>query len=206
MGSRKVRKVCSICNSRWMSELQGEVMPILSPLILGTPKVIAPDESRTLAAWITMTTIVYETTGPSTMSYDPGQRQEFMNSRRALPGKIISVAPFIDGNGTSKRIFHTAADVITDASVDQYFRRGYRNIHCTTLIMGRFLGHVVGSQNPFLTEVLMSEMSKKLVVIHPTPSEPIRLDGRDGLSEQEIEHMHNRFRLPPGGAFPLDGI
>src|SRR5258708_3740942 len=58
----KVRRVCSSCNNGWMSDLESEAEPLLSPLIFSpnTYGLFSATESRTLAFWISKTMLMFQ--------------------------------------------------------------------------------------------------------------------------------------------------
>src|SRR3954447_17229265 len=59
-GSKKIRKVCQACNSGWMSHLQGEAKPFLTPLLKGEDCEISPQAATIIASWVVMTMMVAE--------------------------------------------------------------------------------------------------------------------------------------------------
>lgn len=80
--TRKFRVVCRIhCNSGWMSQLEQQVKPILTPLMLGTAAVITPAAQRTLAAWTAMKCMVTEFEEPKWIVSPLSERQFLMNNR-----------------------------------------------------------------------------------------------------------------------------
>lgn len=54
----KVKVVCKICNSGWMSHLERRVIPILTPMIQGVPLVVGADDARAVGCWITKTALM----------------------------------------------------------------------------------------------------------------------------------------------------
>src|SRR3954454_12205133 len=47
----KVKRVCGACNSGWMSELENEAKPYLTPLILGEATELDRQAREIVAAW-----------------------------------------------------------------------------------------------------------------------------------------------------------
>ena len=39
------------CNGGWMSRLDGQVRHLLEPMMLGNPRMLAPEEQQTIATW-----------------------------------------------------------------------------------------------------------------------------------------------------------
>src|SRR5208283_3172946 len=49
----KAREVCASCNNTWMSDIEGEAKPILTPLITGESGIpIGPLEARSIARFV----------------------------------------------------------------------------------------------------------------------------------------------------------
>jgi hypothetical protein len=53
-----VRAVCDDCNHGWLSDLETEARPVLTPLILGESRELSPDDQRLIAAWSCKTALV----------------------------------------------------------------------------------------------------------------------------------------------------
>lgn len=58
--TKKLRVVCQTCNNGWMSRLEDDVKPFLTPLIRGEPIILDLEQQRTLAEWITLKMMVAE--------------------------------------------------------------------------------------------------------------------------------------------------
>jgi len=53
-----VRTVCATCNNGWMSRLEMVAERVLSPLILGAPGEMPPEDQGTIAAWVQKSALV----------------------------------------------------------------------------------------------------------------------------------------------------
>lgn len=58
--SKRLPVVCIPCNTKWMSQLQDSVKPVLTALIKDEAITLNSKEKNILAAWMTMTTMVLE--------------------------------------------------------------------------------------------------------------------------------------------------
>lgn len=58
--TKKLRVVCSACNSGWMSKLETEVRPILEPILQGMSLNLAPEDQHVLSKWVALKVIVGE--------------------------------------------------------------------------------------------------------------------------------------------------
>jgi hypothetical protein len=56
--SMTVRVVCSTCNSGWMSRLEGEVRPALTPLLVADSVEVEPISASVIARWCVKTALV----------------------------------------------------------------------------------------------------------------------------------------------------
>lgn len=59
-----VRQVCASCNSGWMSELETEAKPLLTPMIQGKPMGLSRREQRLAATWAAKTAMMLAFTHP----------------------------------------------------------------------------------------------------------------------------------------------
>ena len=62
--SVKVGAVCNTCNSGWMSDLEGIVIPLLKPAILGEATDLSIEEQLSVATWATTKSMAFEYTWP----------------------------------------------------------------------------------------------------------------------------------------------
>lgn len=59
-----LKQVCTECNSKWMSNLENEVKPILSKLVIGVERIdLSVGEQLMLCRWVTKTLMVFEALG-----------------------------------------------------------------------------------------------------------------------------------------------
>jgi len=55
-----VRDICTVCNNGWMSRLEEQVKPFLTPMLLDNPRVLTAVEQHLLATWATKTALTME--------------------------------------------------------------------------------------------------------------------------------------------------
>lgn len=99
--------VCERCNSGWMSRLQTRAKPHIVPFLQATWPTLDRWASRSLAAWITMFTMVYEFRAPRTAAIPSKQRDTFRRTRDPIDGWEIRIAK-INPNRWRGRITHVA--------------------------------------------------------------------------------------------------
>jgi hypothetical protein len=97
--SQKLKTVCIPCNTGWMSKIQDQTKPILSPLLLREQRVLTEADQRALAVWLAMFTMNYETTVPEYAASTIEQRMAFKEQRQPPKNWIFWCAPF-DGKSS----------------------------------------------------------------------------------------------------------
>ena len=63
-GTRKVRVVCQTCNNGWLSVLEDQTKPVLTPLITGKHANLTPEAQTILATWASKTVMTAEYVQP----------------------------------------------------------------------------------------------------------------------------------------------
>ena len=78
--SRRIRCVCKTCNNRWMSKLQEDTKPILTPILKGEATSLHRNAQRQLATWVTMTVMVAEFINQDQVAVSSEERQRFFDT------------------------------------------------------------------------------------------------------------------------------
>jgi hypothetical protein len=85
----KVRRVCTVCNNEWMSNLEKRAKPLLLPMIEGRPTVIAEErDKRTLGAWALKTLMMLEYAKPERESLIPRPHCVFLRTYQRPPQQV----------------------------------------------------------------------------------------------------------------------
>jgi hypothetical protein len=58
--TKKIKVVCQRCNSGWVGTLEGDVQPLLVPLIKGTSSALDAAARQIIAEWVVMKILVAE--------------------------------------------------------------------------------------------------------------------------------------------------
>lgn len=92
----KARRVCADCNGGWMSDMEGAVIPILTPMILSPGRVdLTRDEAMTLAAWIAKTSLTTALIYPETDHEVPHRFfDEMYRERQPFEDAVIWIAGY----------------------------------------------------------------------------------------------------------------
>jgi len=106
--TKKLRVVCETCNNEWMSELEDQVKPILTPLILGQEIVLNPAMQKTLAEWISLKTMIAEHNVPADVIVRQEDRDKFLRDRMIPPYFRIWVMSSKSEKWRSRYIRHNA--------------------------------------------------------------------------------------------------
>lgn len=88
------RQVCAACNNGWMSELENEAKPVLTPMLLDETSVLSPRQQVTLAKWA-MKFVMVASAGTDTFPTESYER--FRNHRLPLRGTAIWTAYYAGG-------------------------------------------------------------------------------------------------------------
>lgn len=78
--AQKVGSVCSGCNNGWMSRLEEDVKPILTPMVLDNSVMLTAQQQERLTTWMTKCAFLYESMMTGAVFFDGLDRHHFMNS------------------------------------------------------------------------------------------------------------------------------
>ena len=91
-----VNRVCAECNNGWMSRLETDARPLLSPLIEGKHRAIWSDEQAIISTWLVKTAMVFEFTADSSREpfYTDEERRRVRSERAIPPSTIILLGAY----------------------------------------------------------------------------------------------------------------
>jgi hypothetical protein len=78
--AQKVGSVCHSCNNGWMSRLEEDVKPILTPMVLGNSVMLNAQQQERLTTWMTKCAMIYESMVSGKVFFDGLDRRHFMSS------------------------------------------------------------------------------------------------------------------------------
>lgn len=84
----RIHCVCHKCNNGWMNDIEGEVKPLMQPMLHGHPIVLRPVEQKLLTRWAVLKAMVLDGSSPSrrsTLFYNECERVGMKPQLRALP-------------------------------------------------------------------------------------------------------------------------
>jgi hypothetical protein len=87
--------VCGGCNNTWLSVLENDTKPVLTPLIKGEPLGdLNEDEQRVLATWAMKTVLMLDFANPVGPMIPLGFYRHFHQLRRPLPGAVVFLGAY----------------------------------------------------------------------------------------------------------------
>jgi hypothetical protein len=79
--------LCDPCNTGWMSDLEGAVIPYFKPMMQGQPSVLSPDAQAAIAAWLYKMAMVLPYIYPGKRPPPPqDRRRQFFRTHTPGPG------------------------------------------------------------------------------------------------------------------------
>lgn len=100
--------VCGSCNGGWMSELEQQAIPLLTPPINGSTLILDGEARQLLARWACKVAAVYELDQPHSARMSAAQRRDVMKGRPSRATRVY-VARFHDL--TDMMLLHTSRDI-----------------------------------------------------------------------------------------------
>lgn len=73
--------VCAVCNNGWLSDLEQQVIPVITPLAEGDALELSPDEAQLIARWVAKTAIAFEADDPERAYFSASQIRDVVNGR-----------------------------------------------------------------------------------------------------------------------------
>lgn len=137
-GDFEIGCVCSTCNKTWMSHLEVEVTPILTPMLSGAGVELSDARQTVLSEWITKTAMVFEGVRPRIARhfFSDSCRRAF-RAQRIIPALTkIQIGRFVPGG-----LFCTGFDFslpIGDVDAGIGF--------VITLVAGQFVAQMISLQ------------------------------------------------------------
>jgi len=97
----RLRVVCAPCNNTWMSRLEADAQPILTPLIQGRLSTLDANQQRTVAEWMALKLMVADHGHPDDYVVSETDRYDFRKSRRIPDGFEVRLGRCGQGRWTS---------------------------------------------------------------------------------------------------------
>lgn len=166
VGTRKLRRVCLVCNTGWMSSIQEQAKPTLAALIHGTWENLEAS-AQILTLWTAMTVMNIDALQGTGGAVSQVERR-FLAEHSAVPnGWCIWAARRSGGGGMG--YYHRPMTVADLGSQDTSGL--HRNLQITTIELGQLVLQSVSDPNRFFEfDPVEIGSGLGLVTLHPTVS------------------------------------
>ena len=98
LANLQVHGIRAPCNEGWMSQIESETIPILTPMVLDQPRSFSVAEQAVLAKWITLRMIVRELLSRKHAAISHPQQKSFYGEQRPFDNSEIYIARLPVGN------------------------------------------------------------------------------------------------------------
>ena len=138
--SKRVKVVCKRCNTGWMAELEQELKPTITKMILGEFLTLNSWAQRRLALWAVKTAMTAEYTDPKSVALTFAQR-EYLRLHREPPKDFdVWAALYLGKKHKAMMNHHSGHFSISDPSGIK--RPAPPNTQFTTIGLGKLFLHV----------------------------------------------------------------
>lgn len=151
-GSKKIKAVCTTCNTGWMSRIETEVKPILSALISGKPLLLTEEYQLILATWISLKLLIAEHNifdgHPSDPIFSQEVRNEFITTKKTPYGFRIWIASHSSAAWQTRYFVQTGTFNYSTSSVPVTTKdRPKRNVQIFSWGIGSIVIYAIATTN-----------------------------------------------------------
>ena len=192
----KAGVVCNDCNTGWMSRLENQAKPILSPAVAraSLPLRVTLTEQRIAAAWALKTVLVFQAS--QTGSVDPAFHARYLRDRQEPPEQVVVWF----GSNYSGRHGDAAASyvqrplsVVMDGLEDDARDFGY----AAFLAVGSLSFFVVGHQYRNRVDFRLNNMARDMFIpLHPATGETVSWPPGLMMDEEFVDVLFHHVAPP----------
>lgn len=190
LGSRKIRNVCTKCNSGWMSRLESAAKPALTDLILGNKTILDATNQKVISSWTVMTSIISEYTDTPTRSIPASDYQHLMNTNLPPDGWHIWLGTCAGIRWKQGYRHHGLA--VGPRQGFRWFVPKY-NTQFSTFGIGSLLIHAASSTVPNLVQKFDKSTLGGLIQIWPQMSPNVTLPSALVLTDEQANQIADAF-------------
>jgi hypothetical protein len=185
MFDHTVRCVCAECNNGWMSELEADVKPILTPLVLNHRTSLDRDDQVLLATWGVKTALVYQARNRVTRM--PAEHFRYLYEHRHPPRDVVvSLAAYAGRRYPVFAGHHIKTLKVQAGSGDPVETRMY----FSTVSVGHAVFHVFGHGLRNVVGLRPKNWKEKYIsVIWPDIEEPLPWPPVDQLTDEQLRRF-----------------
>lgn len=137
----KIRAICEPCNNDWMSKLEGQVRPLLTPIITGSPVALDFEQMAVIAQWIALKCIVSEHSSPNVSVTPRHERVEFRN-HGTIPDYFRIYVANHNMKGAAGYMRHSFCMSREGPAPDPPLMGSPNNVQTITFVLGRVFVHL----------------------------------------------------------------
>jgi hypothetical protein len=112
----RIRTVCETYNNGWMSHLEGDVIPVLRPLLLDLSVPLSSEQQQLLAVWALKTGMVLDSIYKHVHFYQRGECKNLRENRVLPSGTVVWGGRFF-GSGKHAGLSDFSMDCLPDTKV-----------------------------------------------------------------------------------------
>lgn len=169
---QRLKVVCKRCNESWMSQIQVQAKPVLSPLIQGHwSHVLDGRMQHTLAVWAAMFTMVLECADRKTMAISQEERSKFFTKRELPRNWRVWIGR---NSGFRSQFWHRGIALATEISAHKMREC---NIQVSTFTFGSIIFQTLSSRfsgADSRLDALLDYYDREGVNVHLMPIWPVR--------------------------------
>ena len=133
------------CNGGWMSGLDGQVKHLLTPMMLGKPRTLSPEEQLTIATWTAMKSMVLEYVWePEQVVVLPQEARTFVFRQQRPPANMQIRIAAVESRGRPALIYRRVYQLQPQAPSSMALPRF---ASCSTFVLGCFVVQAYGTSN-----------------------------------------------------------
>ena len=154
LSSKKLRAPCIRCNETWMSVLENQAKPVLTPLILGQTSSIFPDAQKRIRQWAILKTIIGEQDHPQSAVIATESIDHFYRTHELPPNHSVWIGHYKGDVWRGTHYYHRAVLVTPfDMPKDGVIGPNRPNSQTTTLVIGELYIHIFSAPPPILYNI-----------------------------------------------------
>ncbi|TIX48805.1 hypothetical protein [Alteraurantiacibacter aquimixticola] len=191
----RIRTVCNVCNNGWMNRLEGEVRPILTPIITGEKTTLNRGHVETLSRWISLKVIIAENEDPAIALTPQVDRERFWKDGTIPEYFRLYVAHNI-GEQQMFYLRHSHCVAYSEGGPNPPLDGTAKNVQFVTLVVGKAVIQAVCTR---IAGVAMEERAS-IIGFHdrcriwPNPDDETSFPRRPRLDEDSIERVATIFQ------------
>jgi len=143
--SRRVKAVCSVCNSGWMSALQTRAKRNVISLASGSPTFLDRADQTALAAWVGMAVMAAEFSTPDKVAISQDDRQHLRLHRELPSNWRVWIAHYVRGDWKgymAHNVMNLTAEHVPEADPEPF---SMPNTQTTTFVVGELFIPAISS-------------------------------------------------------------